>query len=105
MLERDFQRHIIKKLKDMFPGCIVLKTDPNYKQGIPDLLILYNKKWGALEVKRSSVAPHRPNQDYYVKRMNQMSFAAFISPENEEEVLDEIQKTFQSRRKTRVPRS
>ena len=105
MLERDYQSKLIKKLKDMFPGCIVLKTDPNYKQGIPDLLILYENKWGALEVKRSSKAHHQPNQDYYVKRMNTMSFASFISPENEEEVLDEIQKTFRSGRKARVSRS
>ena len=63
MLERDYQRHVIKTLKDMFPGCIVLKTDPNYKQGIPDLLILYENHWGALEVKRSSKAHHQPNQD------------------------------------------
>ena len=104
MLERDYQSKLIKKLKDMFPGCIVLKTDPTYKQGIPDLLILYKNHWGALEVKRSAKAHRQPNQDYYVKKMNNMSFASFISPENEEEVLDEIQQAFRSGRKTRVSR-
>ena len=105
MLERDYQKHVIITLKKMFPGCMILKTDPNYKQGIPDLLILYKNHWGALEVKRSKSASHRPNQDHYVKKMNSMSFASFIFPENEEEVLNEIQKAFKPRRKTRVSRS
>ena len=43
---------IIKKIKEMLPGCIVMKNDPNYIQGIPDLLILYRDRWAALECKR-----------------------------------------------------
>ena len=82
----------------MFPGAIVLKTDPNYIQGIPDLLVLYKNKWAALEVKKSVKAHHQPNQDYYVKNMNDMSFARFISPETEREVLDEIQQALEPRR-------
>lgn len=105
MLERDFQRRLIKKLKQMFPECIIMKTDPDYIQGLPDLLILVDNKWLALECKRSNKAHHQPNQDYYVRRMNAMSYASFISPENEEEVLDEIQQTFRPRRKARVSRS
>lgn len=105
MLERNFQSRLIKKLKKQFPGCIVLKTDPNYIQGLPDLLILVGKTWGALEVKKSKNAHHQPNQDYYVKLMNQMSFARFISPENEEEVLREIQQSLQPTRKARISKS
>ncbi len=97
-LERDFQRTLIKELKEMFPGCIVLKNDPEYIQGIPDLLVLYNNNWAALEVKKSERASHRPNQDYYVEKMDDMSFARFIYPENKEEVLYEIQQSFWSRR-------
>lgn len=96
MLEKNFQSRLIKKLKKLFVGCIVLKTDPTYIQGLPDLLILYNNKWAALEVKRSSKASVRPNQKYYVKLMNKMSFARFINPENEKEILDELHKTFKS---------
>ena len=90
-LERDFQAKLIKELKVMFKGCIIVKNDPNYIQGIPDLLILYNDRWAALEVKKSEYAHHQPNQEYYVDLMDQMSFAAFIYPENKEEILYELQ--------------
>ena len=90
-LERDFQAKLIKELKVMFKGCIIIKNDPNYIQGIPDLLILYNDRWAALEVKKSEHAHHQPNQEYYVDLMDQMSFAAFIYPENKEEILYELQ--------------
>ena len=89
-LERDFQAKLIKELKVMFKGCIIVKNDPNYIQGIPDLLILYNDRWAALEVKKSEHAHHQPNQEYYVDLMDQMSFAAFIYPENKEEILNEL---------------
>ena len=97
-LERDFQASLIKELKNIFKGCIVMKTDSSYIQGIPDLLILYKNKWASLEVKKSSNASKRPNQEYYVKLMDKMSFSRFISPENKEEILNELQQTFQSRR-------
>ena len=90
-LERDFQAKLIKELKVMFKGCIIVKNDPNYIQGIPDLLILYNDRWAALEVKKSEHAHHQPNQEYYIDLMDQMSFAAFIYPENKEEILYELQ--------------
>ena len=90
-LERDFQAKLIKELKVMFKGCIIVKNDPNYIQGIPDLLILYNDRWAALEVKKSATAHHQPNQEYYVDLIDQMSFAAFIYPENKEEILYELQ--------------
>ena len=90
-LERDFQAKLIKELKVMFKGCIIVKNDPNYIQGIPDLLILYNDRWAALEVKKSATAHYQPNQEYYVDLMDQMSFAAFIYPENKEEILYELQ--------------
>lgn len=94
MVESQFQKKLIKEIKSRFPGCVVFKTDPTYKQGSPDLLILYNDKWAALEVKRSKTATHRPNQDIYVNQMNEMSFAAFIYPENKEEVLDGLSRSF-----------
>lgn len=88
--ENIYQRAFIKRLKKEFPGSIILKNDPNYIQGIPDLLLLVGDRWFALEVKRSSSAPHQPNQDYYVNRMNEMSAAYYVYPENEDKVIDEI---------------
>ncbi len=90
-LERDFQAGLIKELKQRFSGCMVMKLDPDYIQGIPDLLVLYKDKWATLECKRSATASHRPNQNYYVNQMNEMSYSAFIYPENKEEVLNELQ--------------
>ena len=95
-LERDFQPKLIRELRSRFPGCVIIKNDPTYIQGMPDLLILYENKWAMLEVKKSSRAPHQPNQDFYIDKLNQMSFAAFIFPENYEEVLDGLQQTFES---------
>ncbi len=95
MLESKFQHELIKELKDLFPGCIVLKNDPSYIQGIPDLIVLYENKWAALECKRSVSSPHRPNQDYYVEKMNAMSYSSFIFPENKEDVINELQRSFE----------
>lgn len=94
MLENKFQSDLIKSLKKMFPDCVVMKNDCNYIQGIPDLTVLYKDKWAVLECKKECNATHRPNQDYYVEKLNHMSFARFIYPENKEEVLHELQQTF-----------
>lgn len=94
--ESDYQHGLIKRIKSRFPGAMVLKNDASYIQGIPDLLVLYQGHWATLECKRSARERHQPNQDFYVNKMNDMSFSAFIFPENEEEVLDELQQTFRA---------
>lgn len=96
MLESGFQTRLIQELKKRFNGCIVMKNDPSYIQGIPDLLVLYKNKWAALECKKNAAAKKRPNQEYYVDLMNRMSFSKFIYPENKEEVLHELQQSFES---------
>lgn len=96
MLESVFQKRLMRKLKQMFPECVVIKNDCTYIQGIPDLLILYKNKWAMLECKRSKDADRQPNQDYYVELFDSMSFARFIFPENQEEVLNELQQAFKS---------
>jgi Holliday junction resolvase len=93
-LERDFQSDLIKELKSFFKGCIVMKLNSGYIQGIPDLLVLYKDKWATLECKKTKGAKKRPNQEYWVKLMDQMSFSRFICPENKEEVLNELQQAF-----------
>lgn len=90
MKESAFQSLLIKELKRRFPGCVVLKNDPNYCQGIPDLTIFHNERWATLECKKDAKSHHQPNQDYYVDRMNEMSFSSFIYPQNREDVLHEL---------------
>lgn len=96
MLENKFKTKLIGKLEKRFPGCMVFHLDPNETQGIPDLLVLHEDKWAALEGKKSVNASARPNQHYYVDQMNKMSYASFIYPENEEDVLDELSQVFKS---------
>lgn len=94
MLESNFQASLIRELKQLFPGCIVLKNDADYLQGVPDLLVLHGHHWASLECKKNSGARRQPNQEYYVELMDDMSFSRFIYPENKEEVLDELQQAF-----------
>jgi hypothetical protein len=102
MLESKYQAGLIIRIRKRLPGCVILKNDSGYMQGVPDLTILYGCMWGVLEVKTSEDAPEEPNQRYYVEKMNEMSFGAFIYPENEEEVLDALQHAFYSRWQTCV---
>lgn len=101
-LERIVQADLIKEIKERYPGCVVLKNDSNYIQGFPDLTILYKDRWAVLETKRGSEDSHQPNQDYYVEKLNGMSYSSFIYPENKEKVLNELEQAFKSGRKSRV---
>lgn len=103
--ESKFQKELKQEINERLPGCMILKNDPTHKQGIPDLLILYEDSWAALECKRHEGAKHQPNQDYYVDKMNSMSYASFIYPENKGAVLDEMESTLRSRRRARISRS
>jgi len=96
--ENKFQADLKKELKDKFPGCIVTKLDSSDIQGIPDLLILHKKKWATLECKRDSKSSKQPNQEYYVDKMNKMSYSSFIYPENKEEVLIQLEKIFNTKK-------
>ena len=93
-LESGFQDRLIAEIKAMFPGCMIFKMDQ--MQGIPDLLILHGEKWASLEAKRGTKAKRQPNQEYYVDKMNRMSFSRFINPENKEEVLHELHEAFRT---------
>jgi hypothetical protein len=93
MNESQFQKKLIDEIKSRFPGSIVLKTDANAIQGFPDLLILWNTHWAALECKRDASASMRPNQEYYIHLLNEMSFASVIFPEVKDEVLDAMERS------------
>ena len=90
MRESKFQAKLIKDIKERLPDCIVLKNDPTYLQGIPDLTVFNNDKWATLEVKKSANASHQPNQDYYVEMMDRMSFSRFVYPENRDIVFSDL---------------
>jgi hypothetical protein len=92
MTEAKYQSELIRKLRLLFPDCVILKNDPGYLQGIPDLVIFYRSRYAFLEVKVSETAKVQVNQPYYVELLNSMSFAAFIYPSNEEEVLRALQR-------------
>lgn len=94
--ESEFQSSLIKRIHSEFPEAIVMKNDSGYLQGVPDLTILNDANWAALEVKKSKSSKHQPNQDYYVKMMDGMSYAAFVDPENVEEVMDALQRTLRA---------
>jgi len=101
MRENIFQATLIRELKRLFPGCVVVKNDANYIQGFPDLTILYKNNWATLECKKSLDEPYQPNQEYYIEVLNNMSFASMICPENKEAVLYELQQAFSFRRSSR----
>lgn len=108
MLEKDFQKDLVKEIKELLPGAIVYKNEPTVSfQGIPDLTILYKNKWAWLECKASEKDRNNPgpNQELYVSQGNGMSFARFIYPENKQEVLNELQQAFGTGRKTRHSKS
>ena len=96
--ESNFEKRLIKEIKQLFPGAIVSKLRDT--QGIPDRLILYGSKWAALEIKRELGASHRPNQDWYVEKMDQMSFSRFVYPENKDEVLQALIDFFSGQERT-----
>lgn len=97
MKESKFQSELIRELRERFPGCYILKNDSSIIQGIPDLSIFYGNSWAMLECKQSAKSKHQPNQDYHIAALDKMSFAAFIFPENKQEVLDELEQSFKGR--------
>jgi hypothetical protein len=94
--ESKFQKEVINELHGLFPDGIVLKNDSSYLQGFPDLMILSGNKWAVLEVKSSASSSREPNQTYWVSKAKRMAYGAFISPENKEEVLRELEQALRS---------
>lgn len=94
-LESKFQKELMDEIRDKYPGCMILKNDSGYIQGIPDWTILYKDKWAVLEAKRDGKAKKQPNQEYYVDQLDQMSFSRFVYPENKEEVMSQLKLIFE----------
>ena len=98
-LERQFQKEFMDEIRDRYPGCVILKNDSSYIQGFPDWLILFEDRWAALEAKREKKSKHQPNQDYYVDKLDNMSFSRFVYPENKDDVIRELDRIFRVGRK------
>lgn len=92
MREAQYQAKLIEKLRLLFPDCLILKNDPAYLQGVPDLVIFCGDRYAFLEVKASESARAQPNQNYWIQKLDSMSFAAFIYPSNEQEVLRALER-------------
>lgn len=95
--EGSYKTYLTKEIYKRFPNrCIVVRLDSALLQGVPDMGILFEGGfWCFLEAKSSANADRQPNQEFYVQKLNDMCFAAFIFPENEEAVLDELQEEFE----------
>jgi hypothetical protein len=102
MNEMQYRMRLIMKLREIFPGCIILKNDPAFMQGVPDIIILFSNMWAMLEIKISPRAHKQPNQEHYINILDSMSFASFVYPQNEEEVLYDLQHAFGLIRSPRV---
>jgi len=94
MRESKYQRELVKRIEERFPGCHIERGDAGRLQGIPDLTIFFNRCWAKLEVKISATAPMEPNQSYYIDKFDSMSYASIVHPGNEEEVMNALQHTF-----------
>lgn len=98
-LEAIYQAGLIRRLKRLFPGCTIEKFS-DFRQGYPDLIILWRGLWAVLEVKASATSIEQPNQRPYIEMFSRQTFASFIYPENEREVLDGLQRSFYASRVT-----
>ena len=96
--ESKFERQLIAELEEQYPGAVILKNNPHFIQGIPDRLILFEDRWAAFDAKANAGSPRRPNQSYYIKLLDRMSYAKFVYPENAEEFLHELQQALRPRR-------
>lgn len=95
-LESEFELATCKEIEQELPGCIILKNDAKKQQGILDRVVFYEDRYAFLEFKRASKSERQPNQEYFVERLDKMSFAAFIEPGNKEEVLDGLFSTLRA---------
>lgn len=94
MLESKFQALLIDELQELFPDVMVLKNDSGYRQGFPDLTVLWRKRWAVLECKASESSPYQPNQEWYLDKLGLLSFSKTIYPENKDTVLKQLKSFF-----------
>jgi hypothetical protein len=109
-LESQYKPQLMERIKTRFDEYGEVRfqhNDPNApaSQGIPDLTVFIGPYWSLLEVKRSEKSKKRPNQDWWIIHWMQVTFCSVIFPENEEEVLDALERSLEARGATRLSRS
>lgn len=105
VLEATFKTKLCREIEQRFPGSYVFRLDTSDRQGVPDLLVIFENMWAMLEGKRkrpTSPDDFEPNQEWYIEEFDRMSFAACIYPENKEEVLNEMEQAFLAARSARL---
>lgn len=93
-LEKEFESDYLDRLEKEFPGCVIIKGNSTMRQGIPDRLLLHEDNWAFLEFKRASNSDQQENQEYYIQKFGEMSYASFVHPGNADEVISEIHQAF-----------
>jgi Holliday junction resolvase len=88
--ESDFQAKVIKKLKSLGLAVVKNQAGPGVPTGFPDLTAFGEGIYFCLECKASARAKKQPRQDYWVNKLNEWSYAAFIYPSNYDKVMSEI---------------
>lgn len=96
--ESQFKGELYNEIRERFPGSEVVPNDANYIQGFPDGTVLFpNGRYFLLEGKKTEKSSRRPNQEYYVEESPLSPNAAFVSPENKEEVLAELERRYRQK--------
>lgn len=93
-LEREFEKDFMEDLDEVLPNGHWIKGNSQMQQGIPDRMFLHGEHWAMLEFKRETDSAKQENQDWFIEKFNNMSYAKIVTPENAQEVIDEIQATF-----------
>ncbi len=93
--ESEFKSKLYREIRERFPGSEVLPNDANYIQGIPDATVYFpNGRYFLLEGKREANSRRQPNQGYYVNESPLSNNAMFVSPDNKDEVLAELERRY-----------
>lgn len=109
-LEADYKPELMARMVTRFSRFGEVRfqhNDPNMpgQQGIPDLTVFIGPWWSLLEVKRSEKSKKRPNQDWWIEHWSKTTFCSVIFPENEEEVLNDLERSLEVGRPACLPRS
>lgn len=88
--ESAFQSDLLRWLR--LKGCFVIKLQagPGVPIGTPDILFAHNGFYGFIEVKLNKRSRLQPGQKEMVKKLNDMSYAKIVYPENFSELEEDL---------------